>query len=299
MTFTILYIIVIHLILPFIFIYSLWRGSFGSKLEWLLELLTTVVFVVWVFQAGSWDWVSYYLRFVWLALLIVAVICSWKKTRALPFRTTFNSKQKLSMGIYAVLLLVFGLYNVFVFSSYTTNEQGIALTFPLNNGTYYVGQGGSHVQMNYHHTYPPQKYALDIVKLNQFGTRAGGLYPKELGKYAIYDDELYSPCNGEVLETRDDLPDLTPPNTDPERPEGNYVALSCENIDAVVYIAHMQEGSVTIEKGGKVTEGQMIGKVGNSGNTTEPHLHIHAEKDGVGVPIRFDDRFLVRNSLVR
>ncbi|MGI9182408.1 MAG: hypothetical protein ACR2H9_18165 [Longimicrobiaceae bacterium] len=50
-----------------------------------------------------------------------------------------------------------------------------------------------------------------------------------------------------------------------------------------------------------------LGRVGNSGNTTQPHLHIHGERggtatsilDGEGVPIRFDGHFLVRNSLVR
>jgi murein DD-endopeptidase MepM/ murein hydrolase activator NlpD len=46
--------------------------------------------------------------------------------------------------------------------------------------------------------------------------------------------------------------------------------------------------------------------VGNSGNTTEPHLHIHASKSGtpdnltsgIGLPILFNERFLVRNDIV-
>jgi hypothetical protein len=42
-----------------------------------------------------------------------------------------------------------------------------------------------------------------------------------------------------------------------------------------------------------------IGLVGNSGKTSEPHLHIHAEKEGIGIPIRFDDDFFIRNSLIR
>ncbi|WP_260412143.1 M23 family metallopeptidase [Alkalihalobacillus sp. TS-13] len=50
--------------------------------------------------------------------------------------------------------------------------------------------------------------------------------------------------------------------------------------------------------GGFVKKGEEIGLVGNSGNTSEPHIHIHAGKDGKGVPIRFNGRFLVRNSLV-
>ena len=58
--------------------------------------------------------------------------------------------------------------------------------------------------------------------------------------------------------------------------------------------------------GDKVKTGQPIGRAGNTGNTSEPHLHIHVEKGGneipilkgEGIPIIFDGRFLVRNSLV-
>jgi murein DD-endopeptidase MepM/ murein hydrolase activator NlpD len=62
-----------------------------------------------------------------------------------------------------------------------------------------------------------------------------------------------------------------------------------------------------VKVGDRVSTGQPIGKVGNSGATSEPHLHIHAQKqvtkssesEWVGVPIRFGSRWLVRNSLVR
>ena len=56
-----------------------------------------------------------------------------------------------------------------------------------------------------------------------------------------------------------------------------------------------------------VTTGDPLGEVGNSGNTSEPHLHIHAERggepgvilDGNSVPITIEGRFLVRNSVFR
>ncbi len=53
-----------------------------------------------------------------------------------------------------------------------------------------------------------------------------------------------------------------------------------------------------VDKGDKVQTGKRIGLVGNSGNTSEPHVHIHAEKDGKGVPIEFNGSFPVRNSLI-
>lgn len=72
-----------------------------------------------------------------------------------------------------------------------------------------------------------------------------------------------------------------------------------------VVLAHMTEGSVAVGEGQEVEEGQFLGRVGNSGNTSEPHLHIHAVRtgsgsilEGEGVPVLFDGRFPVRNGLV-
>jgi murein DD-endopeptidase MepM/ murein hydrolase activator NlpD len=74
-----------------------------------------------------------------------------------------------------------------------------------------------------------------------------------------------------------------------------------------VGMAHLMQGSVLVKIGDRVTAGQTLARVGNSGNTSEPHLHIHAKHggrpesmlDGEGVPIRFGGRWLIRNSLIR
>lgn len=299
MTFEIIQLFLYQLILPAIVIILLWKGKFHSKLRWIIQLLFMVTYIAWVFQSGRWDWMGYYIRFIWIILSAIAIYRSWIHVKGMPFRSLADSKKKLTIGLEILIMLVFATYNVFIFSSYTVQDDGIELSFPLQDGTYYVGQGGSHVFMNYHNAYEDQQYALDIGKLNLLGMRAHGLYPNQLDKYAIYGDQLYSPCDAEVLEMRNNLADLTPPDSNPAQPEGNYVALACENTDAVVYIAHMQENSVIIDKGDTIAEGEQIGIVGNSGNTTAPHLHIHAEKDGVGIPIYFDGEFLVRNNLVR
>ena len=291
--------IAILILLPAIFLIMLSKTSYQSKFEWLLNALLTTILIVWLFQTGNWSWVGYYFRYLLLAILILVVIVSWRKVRGLPFKITYTRSQKFSLSFTALLIAVFSVYNILVFTSYSTDDEAIELSFPLKEGTYYIGQGGNHTQMNYHHAYEPQQYALDILKMNKLGFRAKGLSPKELEKYQIYEDNVYSPCHGTVVETESDLPDLIPPETDAENATGNHVALSCENTDAIIYIAHMLQDSVKVKKGDTVTEGQEIGKVGNTGNTTEPHLHIHAEKDGVGIPIRFNDRFLVRNNVVR
>jgi hypothetical protein len=290
--------VVIQLILPLSFILMVWRGRDNSKVEWIIKLSAAVMIAGWVFQTGRWDWVGYYIRYVFILLLLVSIFVSWKRVKWLPLTIKWTPTQVMNTGIYALLAIVFGFYNGSALSGYSTDIQEIELTFPLKNGTYYVGQGGSHTQLNYHNAYEPQQFALDIVKLNKFGIRANGFYPKDLDRYAIDGDRLYSPCDGEVIEARSHLSDMKPPEMDSKRPEGNYVAIACEESDAVVYIAHMQQDSVKVAEGDRVRELDAIGRVGNTGNTSEPHLHIHAEKDGVGIPIEFEGDFLIRNNLI-
>ena len=85
------------------------------------------------------------------------------------------------------------------------------------------------------------------------------------------------------------------------------MVIRLDELDVNLLLAHLKRGSVLVKIGDRVSAGQPIGHVGNSGNTSEPHLHVHAQrqvtKDGntewVGVPICFGSRWLVRNSLVR
>jgi hypothetical protein len=156
-----------------------------------------------------------------------------------------------------------------------------------------------------HHASPSQKYALDIVRLNGVGSRAAGVYPSRLDRYAIFGSGVCSPCAGVVAEVVGDLPDLEPGHMDRCNLAGNYVMIKHDDADISVILAHLMRNSLTVQPGDRVRAGQLLGKVGNSGNTSEPHLHIHAKRggtsviDGVGVPIRFDGRWLARNSVVR
>jgi len=89
---------------------------------------------------------------------------------------------------------------------------------------------------------------------------------------------------------------------------GNHVIIRCAtNEDTFVGLAHLLAGSMRASVGDAARKGQPIARVGNSGNTTEPHLHIHAKiggesdcmLDGCGVPLRIRGRFLMRNDLFR
>lgn len=102
---------------------------------------------------------------------------------------------------------------VYALTGYVADEEPIPLHFPLRGGVYYVSHGGSHPLINYHNVSRSQRYALDISKLNAFGTRAAGIYPERPDRYAVYRDTIYSPCRGTVRKAVADRPDYSPPGT--------------------------------------------------------------------------------------
>ena len=81
------------------------------------------------------------------------------------------------------------------------------------------------------------------------------------------------------------------PEIDRDQLAGNHVMLRCvdPNIDADVLLGHLRPGSVKVRAGARVAVGDWMGSVGNSGNTGEPHLHVHAQRAGpVGAPLGGD-----------
>jgi hypothetical protein len=207
--------------------------------------------------------------------------------------------RKLAFRISSLLLLL--LLNVWIVAGRMTLHKPIQLEFPLKNGTYYILQGGNGGINNFFHSFIPEdKYALDIVKLNSFGNRANGFYPKNLNKYNIFSEPVYSPCNGHVIEVMDTLPDNTPGNVDKMNTYGNYIVIKTAGYR--IYLCHLQKNSIQVKTGEIITPHQQIAKVGNSGYTNEPHLHIHVTKTSIKtevVPISYRGRFLSLNNIYR
>jgi Peptidase family M23 len=293
-----------HLIIPTVFLIWLWWGGDRSKLDWFVKLLVVGLYTLHIFFIGRWDWLSYYLRFVLAIGFFIAASKSFLDAKSLPLYPDRKFKNYVNLVINSLIIALFlNVLTSYIPQGYTVKEPPIQLALPLKQGRYYVGQGGNSPALNYHNPHPAQLYALDIVKLNQWGARATGIYPRSLTNYAIFGATIYSPCNGTIGSTVNDLPDLIPPEKDPRSPAGNHISIACQSADVV--LAHLQQGSLKVREGETVKVGQEIAKVGNSGNTTEPHLHIHARKgntgklllDGEGIPMVFDGDFLVRNSV--
>lgn len=122
-----------------------------------------------------------------------------------------------------------------------------------------------------------QRYAIDWEQLSAENTiYSGDKFNVE--SYVCYGKEVISIADGTVTQAVDNLPNQVPgklpDQITPAQADGNHVVVKIGPRQYALY-AHLKPGSVTVKTGQKVTKGQVLGKVGNSGNTSEPHLHFH------------------------
>lgn len=296
-----------QVLLPVSWLRALLKNTSKSLLEWVLDLLVIVFLVSFFFLAGRWDWMSYYLRWVLLGTLAICAFWGIQAVVRNPALSPAIPTRSLDFWVKIGLLVIFVFMTGKALKGHLPDSQKpIDLGFPFKHGVFYVVQGGNDTIINYHYAHPAQKYALDIVKLNSWGLRARGLLPKSPIDYFILGEPIFSPTEGTILEAVDGLEDLNPPDRDPQNPAGNHIVIQPKGTDLYILLAHLQKGSISVKPGEYVKQGQQLGCAGNSGNTSEPHLHIHCAtitgegfvRGGEGVPLTFNEKMLKRNSRI-
>lgn len=162
------------------------------------------------------------------------------------------------------------------------------LTFqPPFKGSWFVYWGGDNKILNYHHDDPAEKYALDMIIIDKNGFSHPSSGSKNEDYYAFGQDILAAAA-GEVVEAVDGLRDNRPrKSTNNYAFSGNFVMIKHSG-GIYSVLAHLQQHSIVVKAGQKVTAGQKIGKCGNSGNSTEPHLHFHVQDNSVLTKISSD-----------
>jgi murein DD-endopeptidase len=126
--------------------------------------------------------------------------------------------------------------------------------------------------------YISQRFAIDWVELYSDGKTYQG-DPADNKNYRAYGQEIHAVADGTVTETKDGLPQNTPGAASLAIPitletiGGNHVIMDIGN-GLYAFYAHMQPGSLRVKVGDKVRRGQVLGLVGNTGNSSEPHLHF-------------------------
>ncbi|WP_300616645.1 M23 family metallopeptidase [Dokdonella sp.] len=141
----------------------------------------------------------------------------------------------------------------------------------------------------------PERYAIDWVVVDEEARRAVGPLDRN-DSYLAYGREIVAVADGIVSATRDGMaenaPPFNPPNATVEMAAGNFIMQDIGGGHYAFY-AHLQPGSLRVSEGQRVARGQTIALLGNSGNSSEPHLHFHVSNANdpllsEGLPYVFD-----------
>ncbi len=148
------------------------------------------------------------------------------------------------------------------------NQTRMALPF---NEEWYVFWGGTIVDQNYHVEEVSQQYAYDFLVVKD-----GASYEGDAGKnenYFAFGRDIVAPCDARVVKVISGVEDNIPGVTNPEELTGNTIVLETPNGEFILF-AHLREGSIVVQEGQDISKGTRMGQCGNSGNSTEAHLHL-------------------------
>jgi hypothetical protein len=218
------------------------------------------------------------------ALLLVAALVS-----ALRSGHTASWRRGAALATLCLLALTAPLYRTYP-SSYDATPSDVEFLLPLD-GPVTVAWGGATPRVNYHVGSPAERWAYDLlVTVNGRSYEGDGT---RVTDYHAYDRPVYAPASGRVVAVHDGDPDAPPDEPAAMRGAGNRVVLEVAP-GQYLTVAHLRAGTVAVTPGQLVDRGELLARVGNSGNSSEPHVHLHLQDtpvagSGEAIPFLFSD----------
>jgi hypothetical protein len=237
-------------------------------------------------KAGMVCWYIGSEGILWWGVAVVLLACAlirsaWRR----PFWDRWRVGGYAMIAVLALAPLTYRAYP----SSHAGSPSRVRFRVPMD-GPVTVGWGGDAPDVNYHVIAPAQRWAYDLIVTADGSTRRGD--GRGCADYYIYDRPVLAPADGTVRAVVDGDPDMPIGQLGGgDNPAGNHVVLDV-GPGEFLYLCHLKPGSLRVEEGDAVVRGQEIARVGNSGNTSEPHLHIHLQDTPVlniaeGIPLYF------------
>jgi murein DD-endopeptidase MepM/ murein hydrolase activator NlpD len=193
----------------------------------------------------------------------------------------------------AFLLLVGVAYMPLAYRTYPSSRDAhpsaVRFRLPLD-GPVTVVWGGPTRDVNYHVRGAAERWAYDLLVTERGQSyRTSGL---AVSDYYAYGLPVVAPAGGHVRMVTDGLPDSALGARALLEGCGNRVVIEVAPSE-YLFLCHLKAGSLTVREGQRVAQGEVVGRVGNSGNSTEPHVHVHLQTTlgpfGEGIPMYFHD----------
>ena len=142
-------------------------------------------------------------------------------------------------------------------------------------GEWTVFWGGDTKELNYHVESLAQKNAFDILVMDSKGSTHWSDGQRNEDYYA-FGKEILAPCDGEIVLVVDGVKDNKPGEMNSFNLGGNMIIIKAAQNEYLVF-CHFRHQSIQVKEGQKVKQGQLLGSCGNSGHSSEPHLHFHIQ----------------------
>ncbi len=153
-------------------------------------------------------------------------------------------------------------------------RSSLPLGLPFR-GQWLVFWGGDTPERNQHLDHPSQRRAADLVMVDASGSSHHG-DGRANPDYFAYGQEVLAVADGTVITVVDGVPENVPGEVNPYLAPGNMVIVKHADTLYSAY-AHLQPGRIRVKPGAKLKRGAVLGLCGNSGNSSEPHLHFQLQ----------------------
>lgn len=162
------------------------------------------------------------------------------------------------------------------------------LRLPFDD-TFFVFWGGRTIEQNYHAVDANQRFAYDLLIIRDGVTHVGNGRRNE--DYFCFGRPILAPAAGEIVDVIRDVDDNVPGQLNAEQATGNRVVIDHGHGEFSL-LAHLRRGSLRVKSGDRVASGDHLGDCGNSGHSTEPHLHYQLQNgpqfgSSAGLPAQF------------
>ncbi len=268
-----------------------------SILRWLPAALLLVLFgLLWTTAvAGGQNGVIAWLTLMgglpylgMLALFIAIGVLIWKRESSLLLIATMF----VSVLLIWPFFWQFGILPMAYPISLETTTPAAAVRLPTNEPIL-VAWGGDTTDVNYHVTFPDARWAYDLVVEPAFTDS------QQLADYGCWGIDVVAPTAGEIVVVHNGEADVDigQERVDGTPHQGNHIFMKIA-AGGYIGLGHLMQNSIVVAEGDFVEEGELLGKCGNSGSSSEPHIHIHYQRQdprtaagnfAEGLPLYFRD----------
>ncbi len=281
----------------------LWKAN-SPVFVWVLKFIWLAAMVFFILDIPTWflsvasfkplvnPLLYHAFVIVLMSIAIMEIILSFTATQSLNEQFV---KRILFLLLSIFCALSFGLAAL-IFKgtfNYPQPTESTILEMPVK-GTWLALHAGEKPWVNYHANYAPQKYSIDMVRINEQGDFFENMGEKN-EDFLCFSDSIFSPVNGTIVGLVNQFKNqqiMDGPDT--LNTAGNYLVIATAP-QKFVFLSHLSPDGFQVKVGDTVAIGTFLARLGNSGNSTFPHLHIRMQNtsvyndtNAVGLPFLFN-----------